>query len=883
MRYAEVFEPDGQTPLTGGRLYAARGEHRLFFTEADRASVWKKELPELNWREVDGFETLDRQSVAWVLSFVSLSDADEEPFAYRQPTPAAWQRWLGALCKAIVPLHCKQLSTWLSAARCKLLTAPDAVRDELQLHAADLEDGEGARPAAPAGGALSPSPAKVLELLTWGDLAHRRTRGLELAGTLLYYGGSLRRKADRGCNSAIAAALVAVRQAAADRGILSMALTEPAEDQCVGVVDFLSITAWPPELVIFERSATRRRACLKLRLQGGAGGKDASRSFALSLRLLEAIAHFPSVMRLCEGPSGNIELTDAELLDVLGAATLKLAPSSEHFTGLSGGFLKLADLRGLEHALSVHSALLATTTARDLSPSERLAKLVVRRQHTALATGRATDGARGLDGDAGDSGSSSRDVSKNRGVPPHFKEQLDRALDSPNYLGVKADLLALRSSGASEALELDTLYVATTGCAPPVKDATGAVVPAAAPARDRRSTLMLLYCTKALLPEQVDPDLYFLAKCVRKEWPKLIARQLMRAEWPRDRFIPPRLLHAECPTLAKVLLSGGDWAKLNIPAAVHHLRRLRTGASSSEDAYAALPPFGAYGQFQTFRPHLNSILSLVGYPQSDHEEGWSAALAFADAVWRSGSGYHAGATRRTEIAVDSFMRAILTDAAGEVASLRATRNPEAPLPEPALAAGAWRELQAVEDTLDDIPNVLDVASYGHTGGGGSSAYSPAPHPAPSPAPAPAPASAPPSPGISRREKRKPPPHTGGDVPPVMWDNLNKGFWVLNARENSRFFCPAANFNAEVTRTGGDPREHCAQHLLGMSFNGVSACRAPPRCKRSHKVLEGFLPRQCRAGIDPEQPVAPRAKRGGRARPDDDDRARAAVVLSLIHI
>ena len=112
-----------------------------------------------------------------------------------------------------------------------------------------------------------------------------------------------------------------VREAAADRGILSKALSGPAEDQCVAIVDCLGITAWPPELVIFERSATRRKACLELRLQGGAGGRDASRSFALSLRLLEAIAHFPSVMRLCEGTSSKIELGDAELLDMLGTAT----------------------------------------------------------------------------------------------------------------------------------------------------------------------------------------------------------------------------------------------------------------------------------------------------------------------------------------------------------------------------------------------------------------------------------------------------------------------------------------------------------------------------------------------------------------------------------
>ena len=73
MRYAEAFESDGKTPLTGDRLFAARGEHRLHFTDADRASVWKKELPALDWIEVDGCETLDMHSLAWVLAFVELS------------------------------------------------------------------------------------------------------------------------------------------------------------------------------------------------------------------------------------------------------------------------------------------------------------------------------------------------------------------------------------------------------------------------------------------------------------------------------------------------------------------------------------------------------------------------------------------------------------------------------------------------------------------------------------------------------------------------------------------------------------------------------------------------------------------------------------------
>ena len=101
------------------------------------------------------------------------------------------------------------------------------------------------------------------------------------------------------------------------------------EDQCIAMVDFLRVTAWAPELVVFERSLARRKACLKLRLQGGAGGQDQSRSYALSTRLLEALAHFPAVLHLLEGAGGAIELREPEILEVLGAASRQLAPVGE--------------------------------------------------------------------------------------------------------------------------------------------------------------------------------------------------------------------------------------------------------------------------------------------------------------------------------------------------------------------------------------------------------------------------------------------------------------------------------------------------------------------------------------------------------------------------
>lgn len=187
-------------------------------------------------------------------------------------------------------------------------------------------------------------------------------------------------------------------------------------------------------------------------------------------------------------------------------------------------------------------------------------------------------------------------------------------------------------------------------------------------AADRRTVLMLMYVIGALKPDVVDPEVHFLAKCTRKQWPLLIAQQLYKAEWPRDRSIPSRLLHAACPVISKILLSS-NWAGMNITAAVVHLRKLRAGTESFETQHASATPLGPYGQFQCLRPHLHAVLSLVGYPQCEHEEGWSAALTFADAVWRAGSGYDVTEARRVERAVDTFMRAIFEDMASELENL----------------------------------------------------------------------------------------------------------------------------------------------------------------------------------------------------------------------
>ena len=78
-----------------------------------------------------------------------------ESFAFRQPTPAAWRRWLAALTRLAVPKHRKQLGTWLVSARSLLRAAPVEVREELCLRDADLEDGQGVAPPAIQAGAIS--------------------------------------------------------------------------------------------------------------------------------------------------------------------------------------------------------------------------------------------------------------------------------------------------------------------------------------------------------------------------------------------------------------------------------------------------------------------------------------------------------------------------------------------------------------------------------------------------------------------------------------------------------------------------------------------------------------------------------------------------------
>ena len=229
----------------------------------------------------------------------------------------------------------------------------------------------------------------MLSGLTWGELAHRRERSLELAGELLYYGGSLCRAADRVAGSTISRAIMAIREEVARRGMLGPGLLEPAEDQRIAMVDFLRVTAWAPELVVFERSGARRKACLKLRLQGGPGGKDASRAYALSIRLMEALTHFPSVLRLLEGAGGKIELREPEILEILGSAARQLATVGER-DGTREGGLQVADLRSLASTLAAHTTQLATAAARALSPAERLQRLSARRQQTARATSTAS-------------------------------------------------------------------------------------------------------------------------------------------------------------------------------------------------------------------------------------------------------------------------------------------------------------------------------------------------------------------------------------------------------------------------------------------------------------------------------------------------------------
>ena len=66
MRYAAAFADDGKTPLAGDDLFSSRGEHLLYFEEADRAPDWKKALPELAWASDGDLGTSRRcTSRAW--------------------------------------------------------------------------------------------------------------------------------------------------------------------------------------------------------------------------------------------------------------------------------------------------------------------------------------------------------------------------------------------------------------------------------------------------------------------------------------------------------------------------------------------------------------------------------------------------------------------------------------------------------------------------------------------------------------------------------------------------------------------------------------------------------------------------------------------------
>ena len=67
MRYAAAFADDGKTPLTGDELFASRGEHLLYFEEADRAADWKKALTELAWASEGDSTTLHVSSLGWLL------------------------------------------------------------------------------------------------------------------------------------------------------------------------------------------------------------------------------------------------------------------------------------------------------------------------------------------------------------------------------------------------------------------------------------------------------------------------------------------------------------------------------------------------------------------------------------------------------------------------------------------------------------------------------------------------------------------------------------------------------------------------------------------------------------------------------------------------
>ena len=76
---------------------------------------------------------------------------------------------------------------------------------------------------------------------------------------------------------------------------------------------------------------------------------------------------------------------------------------------------------------------------------------------------------------------------------------------------------------------------------PPGLGSDGKLVPATeggVKPPDRRTVLMLMYVIGALKPDIVDPELQFLARCARKQWPTLVARQLYRAGLTDERRRP---------------------------------------------------------------------------------------------------------------------------------------------------------------------------------------------------------------------------------------------------------------------------------------------------------------------------------------------------------
>ena len=90
MRFADHFDADGVTPLSGDALFYARSAHRLYFTDAALADHWHTALPSLHWSSAGDTRSLDGHSLAWLLSFVRLADdATYELVALTHIAPAA--------------------------------------------------------------------------------------------------------------------------------------------------------------------------------------------------------------------------------------------------------------------------------------------------------------------------------------------------------------------------------------------------------------------------------------------------------------------------------------------------------------------------------------------------------------------------------------------------------------------------------------------------------------------------------------------------------------------------------------------------------------------------------------------------------------------------